>query len=206
MMWHHWFQMVKYIEYELSREAPVIPQLLFACCPWGTADHKHSVCLCLTHSLVLELLEILRMQLVHACARSCTECTRMIHWLSAWRCTKQLTGTTKYYDSGTVIACCALEECALECLCTCCNELLLFVHSSGGIYEEIPLWNGEWCHQIQTQQWVSQAAHTCTCLQHWFLTSSPGVPSLFWCFNIPVTPHSYWFYFLVWRVYKPGNS
>jgi hypothetical protein len=128
---------------------------------------------------------------------SCTECARMIHWQSASRCTKHLSGTRKYYDSGTVISCFTLEECELECLCTNCIELLLFVHSSGGISEEIPVWNGDWSHQIQTQQWASQEAHTCTCLQQWLLTSSSDVPSLFWCFNTPVTPPSYWFFFLV---------
>jgi len=98
-----------------------------------------------------------------------------------------------------------LKECVLECLCPWCNELLLFVHSSEGISEEIPVWNGEWCHQIQTQQWVSHDVHTCTFLQHWFLTSSSDVPSLFWCFSIPVTSPSCWFYFLVLRFYKPRN-
>ena len=72
---------------------------------------------------------------------SCTECARMIHWQSAFSCTKKLSGMTKY-DSGTSILCCTLEEYELECLCTCCNELLLFVLSSGGISEEIPVWNG----------------------------------------------------------------
>jgi hypothetical protein len=182
MMWHHWLQMVKYVEYELSREAPVFPQLLFACRPWRTADQEHLGSLCLTYSLVVELLEILHLQLVRLCAHThiCTQIwqTMADHaapWsstvyvvrkngtLTAFSCTQKLSGMTKY-DQGTLILCCTLEECELLCLCTCCNELLLFVHRSGWISEEIPVWNGEWCPQIHTQQWVSQEAHTCTCL------------------------------------------
>jgi hypothetical protein len=113
-------------------------------------------------------------QTVANCAAlwSCAECKRMMHWQSASRCTKQLPGTTKYYDRGTVISDFTLEECELVCLCTSCNELLLFVHSSGGISEEIPVWNADRCYQFQTQQWASQEFHKHTRLQQRFLTST----------------------------------
>ena len=181
---------------------------------WPSEDHSRS--LCLTHSLVVELLEILSLQLVHACAHRLDRPWPTVLHCEAVRSAREWYTDIQHADVPEsylvwqnfmiqVQWSHTLEECLLKCLCTCYNEPLLYVHSSGGISEEIPLWNGEWCHQIQTQKWVSQGAHTCTCLQHWFLTSSSDVPSLFWCFNIAVTPPSYWFYFLVLRVYKPRN-
>lgn len=69
---------------------------------------------------------------------SCMECARMIHWQSACKCIKGLSDMTKYYDIGTVISYCTIEECVLECLALdVMNCYYLFIVLEGAVKKSL---------------------------------------------------------------------